>query len=260
MANRIPPLQPGNARLYFYTSDLVGPTLPAPSPVPGNSGVYFQLSINGYIVGKITDRQVLYVDRPAGPNTITANSEGLWTPAEPKDMTLNLTAGETRYIRVAPDTNPHLELFKHRLHIRLLLMDSDQAVDDLMKRCSYVGPELPAIDSLVQSPNPPVQSPNPPVQSPNPPVQSPNPPVQSPNPPVQSPNPPVQSPNPPVQSSNPPVASRRGPVFSGPTYSSVQSKIPPIASGKARVFFYRIPQRGHIIPSIMLVGGPENLD
>jgi hypothetical protein len=128
--NRIPSLQPGYGRLYLYSYG----GLSDPS-------VFFQFSINGDIVGQVNGFKVLYVDRPAGNSKITANTKGVWPAAEPKDIMLNLVAGETRYIRAEQDRK---YVGFHFLHIRLVLMDSDQAMEDL-KKCFYVGPSLPEI-------------------------------------------------------------------------------------------------------------------
>lgn len=117
VANRIPLLQAGYARVYFYNVNSWG------SPV-------FDVSINGERVGDIQAYQVLFVDRPAGSITVTAKAKLIW-PTPHNDIMLNLVAGETRYIQVElePQTKGYL---------RLILMDPNQAVPDL-NECRYVG-------------------------------------------------------------------------------------------------------------------------
>jgi hypothetical protein len=127
VADHIPPVQPGYARVYFY-SQRVNP-----------SDVVFKFSIDGERNGQTGSFQALYVDRPAGSIKIIANTGGIWPGADPKDITLNLKTGETRYIQAGPDAQ-YAGL--HFIHIRLILVDPDQAISDLNK-CFYVGPILP---------------------------------------------------------------------------------------------------------------------
>jgi hypothetical protein len=72
--------------------------------------------------------QTFYVDHPAGRVKITLNSRLVAPKRLPKDLVLNLTAGETRYVQTDLDPGDRLNL---------VLMDPEQAIQDLRK-CSYV--------------------------------------------------------------------------------------------------------------------------
>jgi len=123
VANRIPPLQAGYARVYLYS---VNQSWERP---------VFDVSINGERVGKVQPYQVLFVDRPAGSINVTAKAVLIW-PTPHNEIMLTLVAGETRYIQV--ELEPHLG------HLRFILMDPNQAVPDL-NECYYVGPSLTGI-------------------------------------------------------------------------------------------------------------------
>ena len=69
VANRIPPLQTGNARVYLYNvnhtrlSPLTSPLDCLPNLT--RTGIVYRFSIDDQPVGEVTGCQVLFVDHPA---------------------------------------------------------------------------------------------------------------------------------------------------------------------------------------------------
>jgi hypothetical protein len=128
VANRISPIQPGYARVYFYTMVSIDP----------GGGLAYKFTVDGVTVGKICGFQFLFVDHPAGSIKVTLNSAGVWPAWLPNDLALNLVSGETRYIKGGIDPGYHL---LHG-HLKLILVDPDQGAQDI-KNCHYMGPSLP---------------------------------------------------------------------------------------------------------------------
>jgi hypothetical protein len=134
VSNHLPNPQPGYGRVYVYSNDY-------------NGQWGFRISADGQNIGKVMGFQTLYVDRPAGTTKITVNSEGTWPGADPKDITLKLGVGETRYIQAGPD--PIVPIWAEGNHspiarIRLIAMDPEQGSSDL-HRCFYVGAPVPGM-------------------------------------------------------------------------------------------------------------------
>jgi hypothetical protein len=129
VANRIPPVKAGYARVYFYSQNVIP------------SDLVFKYSIDGELIGKTGSFQTLFVDRPTGITKITANTGNIWPGAVPEDITLNLKSGQTRYIQ----TESFSAYFVR--HIRLNIIDSDQALPDLA-RCFYVGPDIHGVPKV----------------------------------------------------------------------------------------------------------------
>jgi hypothetical protein len=128
VSERIQPVQEGYARVFFYTA------------TPLSQDIFFKFSCDGERIGEARGFQAMFIDHHAGSIKVTVNSGGVWPAFTPKDLLLNLVAGETRYIQaeVDPNSSPFSP------HLRLIIKDPDQAMQEL-NNCFYVGPSLPVI-------------------------------------------------------------------------------------------------------------------
>ena len=128
VANRIPPPDPGYARVYLYSDNFMQQARAT------SCGVSF----DGKPEIDLGSFQVLYVDHPQGSLKIKACLRGVWPTGE-EEIVLELAPGETRYVQLGTQGNGnHIGCHCHFV----LLADPSQAMRDIVK-CWYVGPSLP---------------------------------------------------------------------------------------------------------------------
>jgi len=120
--NQLPPIKAGYARVYFYC-------------LQGN-GIRYPLRVDGKKAGFVENYECLYQDHAPGNCKLTVGMAGMiFTPG--KDLTLNLTPGETQYVQV----EQALHLFGPA-SCRLILMDPDQGAPDL-DQCYFMQSKTP---------------------------------------------------------------------------------------------------------------------
>jgi hypothetical protein len=141
VVNRIPPLEAGYARVYLYS---LGPRTYFGSPDYVTPAHSYKLAADGKEVAVLSRSTFAFVDHPAGSIKITAGSPGTrhggaWPPPpEPKDITFDLTAGQTRYVEADPEPAFPVQ------QIRLVEVEANAAMHDI-RGCHYQGPALPGM-------------------------------------------------------------------------------------------------------------------
>lgn len=83
MQSKIPPLAPGQGRIFIYRTALLG------------AAIQPSVTVNGEAVGHAVPGGFFYVDRAPGDYKISASTE------VERDLSLQLAAGQTRYVRLA---------------------------------------------------------------------------------------------------------------------------------------------------------------
>jgi len=81
MAASMPSIKPGQGRVYFFRSSVVG------------AAIQPDIRLDGEVVGASRPGGFFYVDRPAGSHIASASTE------TEKTLSFTLQAGETKYIR-----------------------------------------------------------------------------------------------------------------------------------------------------------------
>ena len=121
VANHLPPIESGYARVYLYSYEAI-----AVNPLT--------VRIDGSIVGYLKGYECLFVDRPAGPCKITVSSQRF---CRATDLMLDLTTGETQYVMVGSS------IFSYDCGC-LTRTDPKVATQD-MEDCWYVGVPVPDV-------------------------------------------------------------------------------------------------------------------
>ena len=80
--NSVQPVQSDEGRLYFYRSSAAG------------TAVQPDVKIDGAVVGKAVPKGYFIVERPPGQYVVSASTEAK------RSLTINLEAGEEKYIRL----------------------------------------------------------------------------------------------------------------------------------------------------------------